>query len=261
MHVVTDANRRRSSQFVGASAAGRATTELGLIETAQAQKPVSGVESPMRPIRQVRAGVLEVGYSETGPSDGRVVLLLHGWPYDIHDYIEVAPLLAAQGYRVIVPHLRGHGSTRFLDAATPRSGQQAAIGVDVIALMDALKIPTAVLAGYDWGGRAACVVAALWPERCAGLVSVNNYLIQDIAHAGTPLGAVAPNSLEIGNAFRGSVVRYDLVGQPTGWDASVNTTALGRYPDRDLAMRRVEQAIENDMGLVLHHWELYRARK
>jgi pimeloyl-ACP methyl ester carboxylesterase len=117
------------------------------------------------------------------------VILLHGWPYDIHDYIEVAPILAAQSYRVIVPHLRGHGSTRFLDTATPRSGQQAAIGVDVIALMDALKIPTAVLAGYDWGGRAACVVAALWPERCTGLVSVNDYLIQDIAHAGTPLPA------------------------------------------------------------------------
>jgi pimeloyl-ACP methyl ester carboxylesterase len=187
MHVVTDTNRRGFLWLAGASAAGLATTELGLIETAQAQAPVSGVESPMRPIRQVRAGVLEVGYFETGPGDGQVVLLLHGWPYDIHDYIEVAPLLAAQGYRVIVPHLRGHGSTRFLDAATPRSGQQAAIGVDVIALMDALNIPTAVIAGYDWGGRAACVVAALWPERCTGLVSVNNYLIQDIAHAGMPL--------------------------------------------------------------------------
>ena len=175
MHVVTDRNRRSFLQFAGASAAGLATTELGLIKTAQAQTPVSSAESPMRPIRQVRAGVLEVGYFETGPSDGQVVLLLHGWPYDIHDYIEVAPLLAAQDYRVIVPHLRGDGSTRFLDAAAPRSGQQAAIGVDVIALMDALKIPTAVLAGYDWGGRAACVAAALWPERCTGLVSVNNY--------------------------------------------------------------------------------------
>ena len=157
MHVVTDTNRRGFLWFAGASAASLATTELGLIETAQAQAPVSGVESPMRPIRQVRAGVLEVGYFETGPGDGQVVLLLHGWPYDIHDYIEVAPLLAAQGYRVIVPHLRGHGSTRFLEAATPRSGQQAAIGVDVIALMDALNIQTAVLAGYDWGDRKSVV--------------------------------------------------------------------------------------------------------
>ena len=148
-----------------------------------------GTNTSFAPLKQIDAGVLNVGYAEAGPSNGSPVILLHGWPYDIHDYIEVAPILAARGYRVIVPHLRGHGSTRFLDTATPRSGQQAAIGVDVIALMDALKIATAVLAGYDWGGRAACVVAALWPERCTGLVSVNDYLIQDIAHAGMPLPA------------------------------------------------------------------------
>ena len=138
--------------------------------------------------------MLNIGYAEAGPPDGPPVILLHGWPYDIHDYIEVAPILVAQGYRVIVPHLRGHGSTRFLDPATPRAGQQAVIGMDVIALMDALNIPAAVLAGYDWGGRAACIVAALWPERCNGLVSVNDYLIQDIAHAGNPL----PPKLEWG---------------------------------------------------------------
>ena len=125
----------------------------------------------------------------SGPSDGQEVLLLHGYPYDIHSYVEVAPMLAAQGIRAIVPYLRGHGSTRFLDAATPRAGQQGAIGADVIALMDALKIPGAVLAGFNWGGRAACVAAALWPERCKGLVSVNSYLIQDIARAMTPIPA------------------------------------------------------------------------
>jgi pimeloyl-ACP methyl ester carboxylesterase len=153
-----------------------------------------GTNTSFASLKQIDAGVLNVGYAEVGPPNGSPVFLLHGWPYDIHDYIEVAPILAAQGYRVIVPHLRGHGTTRFLDSATPRSGQQAAIGVDVVALMDALKIPTAVLAGYDWGGRAACVVAALWPERCTGLVSVNDYLIQDIAHAGMPL----PPKLEWG---------------------------------------------------------------
>jgi pimeloyl-ACP methyl ester carboxylesterase len=170
--------------------------ELGVIgathaETQPAPLPVikPGTNTSFAPLKQIDAGVLNVGYAEAGPPNGSPVILLHGWPYDIHDYIEVAPILAAQGYRVIVPHLRGHGSTRFLDTATPRAGQQAAIGVDVIALMDALKIPTAVLAGYDWGGRAACVVAALWPERCTGLVSVNDYLIQDIAHAGAPLPA------------------------------------------------------------------------
>jgi pimeloyl-ACP methyl ester carboxylesterase len=142
---------------------------------------------PLAPIKQIKAGVLDVGYCEMGAADGPPVLLLHGWPYDIHSYVEVAPMLAARGCRVIVPHLRGHGTTRFLDSATPRSGQQASIGADVIALMDALQIPRAVLAGYDWGGRAACVAAALWPERCTGLVSVNSYLIQDIAKAGLPI--------------------------------------------------------------------------
>jgi pimeloyl-ACP methyl ester carboxylesterase len=135
----------------------------------------------------VVAGVLDIGYYEAGPGDGAPVLLLHGFPYSIDSYVDVAPLLAARGYRVIVPYVRGHGSTRFLKRATPRSGQQGAIGVDVIAFMDALRLSRAVLAGYDWGGRAACVVAALWPERCAGLVSVNSYLIQDIANAAKPL--------------------------------------------------------------------------
>lgn len=143
----------------------------------------------LQPIKQIRAGVLEVGYYEVGDPDGLPVLLLHGWPYDIHSFVEVAPMIAARGCRVIVPHLRGHGTTRFVDSTTARSGQQAAIGADVIALMDALHISKAVLAGYDWGGRAACVVAALWPERCAGLVSVNGYLIQDIAKAGLPMPA------------------------------------------------------------------------
>jgi hypothetical protein len=117
-----------------------------------------GPNTSFSSLKQIDAGVLNVGYAEVGPPNGSPVFLLHGWPYDIHDYIEVAPILAARGHRVIVPHLRGHGTTRFLETATPRSGQQAAIGVDVVALMDALKIPNAVLAGYDWGGRAACVV-------------------------------------------------------------------------------------------------------
>ena len=141
----------------------------------------------MTPVRQVRAGVLDIGYHEAGPADGPPVLLMHGFPYDIHAYAELAPLLAAKGCRVIVPFMRGYGSTRFLDAATARSGQQGAFGADLIALMDALSIPRAVLAGYDWGGRACCVVAALWPERCAGLVSLNSYNIQDIAAAAKPI--------------------------------------------------------------------------
>ncbi|MDQ0586827.1 alpha/beta fold hydrolase [Variovorax paradoxus] len=140
----------------------------------------------MEPLRRIEAGVLEVAYYETGPSDGPPVLLMHGFPYDIHAYAEVAPMLAGQGCRVIVPYMRGYGATRFLRDATPRSGEQAAFGADLLALLDALEIERAVLAGYDWGGRAACVVAALWPERCAGLVSLNSYNIQDIAKAMEP---------------------------------------------------------------------------
>ena len=128
-------------------------------------------------VNQVDAGVLNAGYAETGPGDGPAVLLLHGWPYDIHSYEEVAPLLAAQGYRVIVPYLRGYGPTRFRSDETPRNGQQAALAVDAIALMDALDVDRAIVAGFDWGARTADIVAALWPERCRGLVSVSGYLI------------------------------------------------------------------------------------
>jgi pimeloyl-ACP methyl ester carboxylesterase len=141
----------------------------------------------LEPLRHVDAGVLDIAYYEEGPADGPVVMLLHGFPYDIHSYVDVAPLLAGQGCRTIVPYLRGYGPTRFRDSATPRSGEQAAVGADLIALMDALGVQRAVFAGYDWGGRAACIGAALWPERCAGLVSVNGYLIQNIARAMVPV--------------------------------------------------------------------------
>ncbi|MBR1200720.1 alpha/beta hydrolase [Bradyrhizobium sp. AUGA SZCCT0240] len=140
----------------------------------------------LEPLRSIDAGVLKIAYYEAGPADGPVVMLMHGFPYDIHTYVDVAPQLAAEGCRVIVPYLRGYGPTRFRDKATRRSGEQAALGADLMALMDALGIKRAVFAGYDWGGRAACIGAALWPERCIGLVSVNGYNIQDIANAMVP---------------------------------------------------------------------------
>lgn len=140
----------------------------------------------LSPLQHIEAGVLDVAYHAAGPMQGPPVLLMHGFPYDVHAYAEVAPLLAARGCRVIVPSLRGFGATRFLRDDTPRSGEQAALGNDLRALMDALQIERAVLAGYDWGGRAACVVAALWPERCAGLLSFNSYNIQNIAKAMVP---------------------------------------------------------------------------
>ena len=153
-------------------------------ETAASRAPST---RRLEPLRHVDAGALNIAYYEEGPADGPVAVLLHGFPYNIHSYVDVAPLLAGRGCRVIVPYLRGYGATRFLDATTPRSGEQAAIGADLKALMDALGIKRAVLAGYDWGGRAANVVAALWPDRCIGLVSVNSYQIQDIANAMVPL--------------------------------------------------------------------------
>lgn len=185
-------NRRSILRTVAMTMAGAELIALGSASAQSGNRAAPAAVSPGTPtsfgsLKQIDAGVLNVGYAEAGPADGPPALLLHGWPYDIHSYVDVAPRLAARGCHVIVPHLRGHGTTRFLDSATPRSGQQAAIGADVMALMDALHLQRAVLAGYDWGGRAACVAAALWPERCAGLVSVNSYLIQDIAQAAMPI--------------------------------------------------------------------------
>ena len=183
-------NDRR--QFLGAAALGAAAGMLaaepalaGTPTTATAPAP-PGPLPVMGPIRQVRAGVLDVAYYEAGPRDGKPVLLLHGFPYDIHSYVDVAPMLAAQGCRVIVPYLRGYGATRFLDAATPRSGEQAAMGADAIALMDALGIKKAVVAGFDWGGRGAAIAAVLWPERVKGLVCIGGYPIIDASRAMIP---------------------------------------------------------------------------
>lgn len=145
----------------------------------------------MGPVKTVRTPSLEIGYLESGPADGPQVVLLHGFPDDVHAYDAVSPVLAAQGWRVLVPWLRGYGATRFLDAATPRSGEQAALGTDLRDFLDALGIRTAMLAGYDWGGRAACVVAALWPERVRGLVTIGGYNIQHLASAGRPAAAQA----------------------------------------------------------------------
>ena len=192
MQVVT--SDRRS--FLRAVVLGIFAKDMDLMAAERMSvETVTGSAPWPAPIRQVRAGVLDIGYYELGPDDGRPVLLLHGFPYSVESYAAVAPQLAERGCRVLVPHLRGHASTRFLEHGTPRSGQQGALGADVIAFMDALRIRRAVLAGYDWGGRGACVVAALWPERCAGLVSVNGYLIQDIAKATVPLSPAIESGL------------------------------------------------------------------
>ena len=147
----------------------------------------TGTHATFGPLKQIDAGVLNVGYAEAGPAGGPPVILLHGWPYDIYSFCEVAPVLAEAGYRVIVPYLRGYGSTRFLSSGTVRNGQPSALALDIVALMDALKIPKAVIGGFDWGARTANIIAALWPERCKAMVSVSGYLIGNQASGKQPL--------------------------------------------------------------------------
>jgi pimeloyl-ACP methyl ester carboxylesterase len=171
--------------FLGVTAMSLAAGEFGMAELASAKPGKStdlptvaaGTNTSFGALKQIDAGVLNIGYAEAGPAKGPVVILLHGWPYDIYSFVDVAPMLATAGYRVIMPYLRGYGTTRFLSDAAVRNAQQSVVAVDVIALMDALKIPKALIAGFDWGARTACIVAALWPERCKALVSVSGYLI------------------------------------------------------------------------------------
>jgi len=184
--VVEKIDHRRRRLF-GAAAVTIAATQLGIVDSANAQSskteqaqipPIKpGTNTSFASLKQIDAGVLNIGYAEAGPADGHAVILLHGWPYDIYSFVDVAPLLASAGYRVIVPYLRGYGSTRFLSSDTPRNGQQAVVAVDAIALMDSLKIEKATIGGFDWGARTANIVAALWPERCKAMVSVSGYLI------------------------------------------------------------------------------------
>jgi len=171
--------------FLTATALSAAATQLAVVTPAFAQ--TAGALRRLEPLKSIDAGALNIGYYEAGPANGAPVILLHGWPYDIHMFVDVAPALAAAGFRVIVPYLRGYGTTRFLSADTPRNGQQSVVAIDIIALMDALKIQKATVAGCDWGARTACIMAALWPERVKALVSVSGYLIGSQEAGKTPL--------------------------------------------------------------------------
>jgi pimeloyl-ACP methyl ester carboxylesterase len=181
---MSDQINSRRRRLLGTTVAGIGLLELGLSGLAHAQPSAQAGSAnavaratSFDNIRSINAGTLNISYAEAGPQNGPVVILLHGWPYDIHSFVDVAPLLAAAGYRVIVPYLRGYGGTRFLSADTPRNGQQAVVAVDIINLMDALKIDKAVLGGFDWGARTVNIIAALWPQRCKAMVSVSGYLI------------------------------------------------------------------------------------
>lgn len=186
--------RRRLTQAMTATAAAGASGLLGtgqasaLTGASAATAPAGRAAPDLGQVRRIRTDVLDIAYHDVGPAGGRPVILLHGWPFSpVGSYAEVAPALARRGYRCYIPYLRGHGETRFLREDTFRSGQQAALGADLVAFMDALRVPRALFAGYDWGGRAGDVAAALWPERCTGLVSVNGYLVQNLAVAQEPL--------------------------------------------------------------------------
>jgi pimeloyl-ACP methyl ester carboxylesterase len=193
---MTEEINQQRRHLLGTAAMSIAATQLGLMDPVIAQsgknalssvpaiKP--GTNTSFKSMKQIKAGLLNVGYAEDGPADGRPVILLHGWPYDIHSYVDVTPLLASAGYRVIVPYLRGYGTTQFLSSATVRNGQQSVVALDITALMDALKIEKAIIAGFDWGARTADIMAVLWPERCKALVSVGGYLI------GSPAGNKMP---------------------------------------------------------------------
>lgn len=185
-----DVDRPRR-EFLGIGAATFAATQFAINSAAGATAHASWaprrVNTPFGPLKQIKAGGLNVGYVDTGPANAPAVLLLHGWPYDIHAFAEVAPLLAARGYRVIVPYLRGHGTTQILSAHTPRNGQQSVVADDAVALLDALKIRQAIVGGFDWGARTANIIAALWPERVKGHVSVSGYLIGSQDANRTPL--------------------------------------------------------------------------
>ncbi len=187
-------DRRR---FIGSAAMSIAAAKFVAIDSARAESGRTKASSanivrpptnkPFGPLKQLDAGFLSVGYAESGPAVGPSVVLLHGWPYDIHTYVDVAPLLVSKGYRVVVPYLRGYGSTRFLSTETVRNGQPSALASDIVAFMDALKIDKAIIGGCDWGARTANIIAALWPERCKGMVSVSGYLIGNQAAGRVPL--------------------------------------------------------------------------
>ena len=194
MQTVDETNQDRR-RFLGTATMAVAATQLGMINQAAAQRTEAkmpaikpGTNTSFGPLKQINAGLLDVGYAEAGPADGPVVILMHGWPYDIHSFVDVAPMLAGAGFRVIIPYLRGYGTTRFLLSAAVRNGQPSALAVDLKDFLDALKIEKPILAGFDWGARNANIFAALWPERCKAMVSVSGYLIgnQDVGRLPLP---------------------------------------------------------------------------
>jgi pimeloyl-ACP methyl ester carboxylesterase len=212
--------------------------------------------APFGPVKQIDAGVLNVGYVELGPATGAPVILLHGWPYDIHAYEEVAPLLAAKGYRVIVPYLRGYGTTRFLSSATVRNAQQAAVALDVVKLMDALKIDKAILGGFDWGSRTVDIVAALWPERVKGIVAVSGYLITNVEAQKKPLPPAAEYGWWYQYYFATDRGRLGYTQSRRDFDKLIWKIASPKWRFDDATYERSAAAFENPdhVDIVIHNY-------
>jgi pimeloyl-ACP methyl ester carboxylesterase len=208
------------------------------------------------PVKQIDAGVLNVGYVEIGPGTGTPVILLHGWPYDIHSYEEVAPLLAEKGYRVIVPYLRGYGTTRFLSSSTIRNGQQSAVALDVVKLMDALKIDKAVLGGFDWGSRTVDIVAALWPERCKGIVAVSGYIVTNIEAQKKPLPPAAELGWWYQFYFATDRGRLGYTQYHHDFDKLIWKSASPKWNFDDATYERSAEAFENPdhVDIVIHNY-------
>ncbi|QSN64787.1 alpha/beta fold hydrolase [Caballeronia sp. M1242] len=246
-------SRRR---LLGATMAGIGAMQLGFSGLVRAQSAGTATASSFADIRQINAGTLNVGYAQVGPENGPPVILLHGWPYDIHSFAEVAPMLAAAGYRVIVPYLRGYGSTRFLSADTPRNGQQAVVAVDVIALMDALRIQKAVVAGFDWGARTADIVAALWPERCKALVSVSGYLIGSQEANRAPLPPKAEYAWWYQFYFATERGRAGYEANRRAFSKLIWQTASPEWHFDDATFERSAQAFDNPdhVAVVIHNY-------
>ena len=253
----SDTIDHRRRQLLGAAAATVAASQLGLAGRALAKAvPVSGANAFSTPLKLVDAGVVKVGYFEAGVSSGPAVILLHGWPYDVHSFAEVVPLIAAAGYRVIVPYLRGYGATRFLSNDTVRNGQQSALALDVVALMDALRIRQAVLAGFDWGARTADIVAALWPERCKGLVPVSGYLIGSPEANKAPLPPRAELAWWYQFYFATSRGRAGYQAYRRDFAKLIWQTASPKWKFDDAVFDRSAPAFENPdhVSIVIHNY-------
>jgi pimeloyl-ACP methyl ester carboxylesterase len=243
-----------SAAVVAAAAAGLSRISAPPANAADPIRPTTN--QSLGPLKQVRAGVLDVVYADVGPSSGPPVILLHGWPYDIHTYVDVAPLLGAAGYRVIVPYLRGYGLTRFLSDGTLRNGQQGALAVDAIALMDSLGIGKAILAGCDWGARTAVVVAALWPERCKALVSVSGYLIVNLQANQQPLPPSAELEWWYQYYFATERGRVGYDRNRNEFNRLIWTLASPKWAFDDATFNRTASSFQNPdhVAIVIHNY-------